>query len=196
MNSIEKELKLLSEQLAKLQKEGQLEGYSLIGALALAAHARPRATQDIDFLVSADKDFFFKVLPETLKKKGYKLKVFKGALDDPINGLIRIYDQNNESEIADIIPVFWKWQDEIVKQAERIELFNVSIPVARVEDLIVLKLKAGGPQDMLDVEELLNTAKITKKIDLGRLRVLSERAKVSKKLNQVAAKLNFSLKYF
>jgi predicted nucleotidyltransferase len=192
MKDLEKELKVLSAELAKLRKEGKLTGFSLIGALAVSAHARPRATQDIDFMVSAERDFFFRTFPKILEKKGYLVKVFRGALDDPINGLIRIYDKD-EAELADIIPVFWKWQDEIVAAAEEIALSGIKLPVARVEDLIVLKLKAGGPQDLIDVEELIKAAKISKKMDKKRLRLLAGRAKVDKKLKIVAAKTGLSI---
>ena len=193
MKDLEKELKLLSSKLSKLQKEGKIKGYSLIGALAVSAHARPRATKDIDFLVSADKDFFFKLFPEILKKKGYSLKVFKGEIGDPVKGLIRIYDKEDKTELADIIPVLWNWQDEIVENAEKIELLGISIPVARLEDLIVLKLKAGGPQDILDTEELLKTAKISKKADFERLNSLAKRAGVSKKLQTLSLKLGIHI---
>ena len=182
MKDLEKELKRLSLELQKLQKEGELKGYGLIGALAIAAYASPRATRDIDFMVSAECDFFFKVFPEILKKKGYKIKVFKGGINDPVNGLVRIYDKEDGTELADIIPVMWNWQDEIVAAAEKVKIFDISIPVVRVEDLIVLKLKAGGPQDMIDVEELLKAARISKKFDMERLTSLAERAKVSKSL--------------
>jgi len=188
MKDLEKELKIFSAELSKLQEEGKLNGYSLVGALAVSAHARPRATKDIDFLVSADKGFFFKQFPEILKRKGYTLKVFRGGLDDPINGLIRIYDKEDNTELVDIIPVFWNWQDEIVKGSEKVNLFGTSIPVARIEDLIVMKIKAGGPQDILDVEELFKAAKISKKLDHHRLDTLAERAKVYKKLKNLSAK--------
>lgn len=193
MKDLEKELKSLSSELTKLQKEGKLNGFTLIGALAVSAHARPRATKDIDFLVSAEKDFFFKLFPDILKQHGYQLKVYKGGLDDPVNGLIRIYDKEDKTEIADIIPVLWNWQDEIVAGSEKIELLGVSIPVARIEDLIVLKLKAGGPQDLLDVEELIKAAKISKKVDLERLNSLAERAKVSKQLKKLISKTGFPI---
>lgn len=188
MKDLEKELRVLSAELAKLQEQGKLKGYSLIGALAVSARARPRATQDIDFLVSADRDFFFNTFPEILKKKGYNIKVFRGETNDPVNGLIRIYDKEDQTELADIIPVLWKWQDEIVAAAEKVDLFEVSIPIARVEDLIVLKLKAGGPQDLLDAEELLNAAKLSGKTDNKRLESLANRAKVSKKLTRLLSK--------
>jgi predicted nucleotidyltransferase len=192
MKDLEKELKTLSKELTRLRREGKLKGYSLIGALAVSAHARPRATQDIDFLVSAEKDFFFRTFPKILEEKGYLVKVFKSTLDDPINGLIRIYDQD-ETELADIIPVFWKWQEEIVTAAEEIDLSGIKLPVARIEDLIILKLKAGGPQDLIDVEELIKAAKISRKIDLKRLVLLAERAKVDKKLKIMADKIGLSI---
>lgn len=192
MSNLEKELKKLSSELTHLQTEGKLKGFSLIGALAVSARARPRATRDIDFLVSAEREFFFKTLPDLLRHEDYRLKVYQGGLDDPINGLIRIYDDQTGAEIADIIPVFWNWQDEIVAGAEKIELLGITLPVARIEDLIVLKLKAGGPQDMIDTEELLKVAKLSGKIDLARLNSLAKRARVLKQLHTLSTKIGFS----
>jgi predicted nucleotidyltransferase len=191
MSNLEKELKKLSAELTRLQTQGKLKGFSLIGALAVSARARPRATRDIDFLVSANREFFFKILPDLLKHEDYRLEVFKGSFDDPVNGLIRIYDDQTGAEIADIIPVFWNWQDEIVTGAEKIELLGITLPVARIEDLIVLKLKAGGPQDIIDTEELLKVAKLAAKIDLARLTSLAKRAGVSKKLHTLSTKIGF-----
>ncbi len=152
--------------------------------MAVSARARPRATKDIDFLIDADKDFFKSILPKLVSTKGYKFKIFKGDLLDPINGLMRVYDEDG-NEFIDFIPVFWNWQRESIANAEEIEIFGgVKIPIARIEDLVVLKLKAGGPQDMLDVEELFKAVKQGESLDKERLINLAKRARVDKKLKR------------
>ena len=178
MKNLEKTLLDFTQILEKLKIEGKMRSYALIGALAVSARGRPRATGDIDFLVSAEKDFFDKTLPEIIKSMGYDVKVFRGDYDDPLGGLVRVYDDNNMG-LVDIIPVFWKWQDDMVRDAEYLTLKDkVTIPVVRAEDLIVLKLKAGGHQDIVDVEELIKITRIEKGLDKNRLLKLAKRAKV------------------
>jgi hypothetical protein len=185
MKELEKELKLFTRELKKAKEKGKVKGFALIGALALAARAKPRATQDIDFLVSAEKDFFKDHFPKIITAMGYSFKFFKGGIDDPLNGLLRIYAKNG-TQIVDLIPVFWKWQDEMVEATQELRISNgLSVPVALAEDMVILKLKAGGPQDLLDVQELLRAMKLGAGIDKDRLTSFAKRAGISKKIDAV-----------
>lgn len=188
MKDLKKGLKEFSLFLKKATQKGELTGYALIGGVAVSARARPRATKDIDFLVSGDGAFLTSGLPDLISKMGYKCKMFNGDMLDPLNGVIRVFD-NDGSEFVDLIPVFWNWHMEAIKHAEEVEIFDgIKIPVARVEDLIVLKLKAGGPQDMLDVHELIKAAKFGRGPDKGRLLALAKQARVDKKLARILEK--------
>lgn len=180
MKNLEKGFKKFSEILKKSKANGEVSGYVLIGGLAVSARARPRATKDIDFLIAAEKKFYEETLPIIVSAQKCTMKVFTSNQLDPLHGLVRIYDSTGQ-ELVDLIPVFWNWQNEIIGHAENIEVFGRSVPVARIEDIIVLKLKAGGPQDMLDVEELFKAAKATH-LNKKRLCELAKRARVDKKL--------------
>lgn len=190
MADLEKELKKFSNKLQKAKQKGAIAGFALIGALAVSARSRPRATQDIDFLVSAEDEFFSKHFPATIKSMGYSYKIFTGGMNDPINGLIRIYNHSGE-ELVDIIPVYWKWQDEMVKDAPQVKISkDLSIPIALAEDLVVLKLKAHGPQDLLDVKELLRAMSFGRGFDRGRLDEFARRAGVGRDLKKVLSALD------
>ncbi|MBU0504571.1 MAG: DUF6036 family nucleotidyltransferase [bacterium] len=180
MKDLAKSLKKISKILKKSKEKGDIKGYAMIGGMAVSARSRPRATKDIDFLISADPDSDFSKLFSF--PKDYKIKKFKSDRFDPINGLVRVYD-NDGNELIDLIPVFWDWQNEAIKHAEEIEFLETTIPIAKIEDLIVLKLKAGGPQDLLDIEELLKAAH-HKKLNKKRLLELAKRARVDKKLSK------------
>lgn len=174
-----------SPPLKKAEQKGDITGHALIGGVAVSARARPRATKDIDFLISGDRTFLKSGLPDLLTKKGYKYKMFKSDMLDPLNGVIRVFDDDG-TEFVDLIPVFWKWHLDAIEHAEEIEIFDgIKIPVARAEDLIVLKLKAGGLQDMLDVEELIKAAGLEGGLDKKRLFDLAKRARVDKKLGRI-----------
>jgi len=48
-----------------------------------------------------------------------------------------------------------KYEAEAVEQSVIVDVFGRYIPVASPEYLIILKIKAGGPRDILDVQEIL-----------------------------------------
>ena len=48
-----------------------------------------------------------------------------------------------------------EWHRDVVDRAEPIGPASRAIPVARVPDLILLKLYAGGPQDAWDILQLV-----------------------------------------
>ncbi|MFH1710540.1 MAG: hypothetical protein ABH860_05700 [bacterium] len=192
MENLEKSLKLFAAELEKAKNRKKISGYVLIGGLAVSARAKPRATYDIDFLVIADKSYLTEGISRIAKKLGYSVEISKGEASDPLNGMVRIYTKDGEA-LIDIIPTFWKWQDEIVEGAQYLSMGGGEhIPIARIEDMVVLKLKAGGPQDLIDTEELLKAADLSKNIDPERLFSLAKRAKVDKKLDRILHKLGVS----
>lgn len=185
MKDLKKGLQKFSDILRKVCDKGDIDGYALIGGVAVSARARPRATKDVDFLVQADREYFTKESIQKILPKGFSFKIFKSDRLDPLNGVVRIYDEEG-NELVDIIPVFWKWQDDVIKAAEQIEIFEgVSVPIAKIEDLVVLKLKAGGAQDMVDIEELLKATAVTDDFDKVRMLDLAKQAGVDKKLKKI-----------
>lgn len=180
MKDLARGLKEFALLLNDALKKGFVKGFALVGGMAVSARARPRATKDIDFIIQAEPEFYNNVLPREIIKRKLTSKTFQSDKLDPMNGLVRIYDSEG-NELVDLIPVFFKWQNDIIHKAELVKIFETTIPVARIEDLVVMKLVAGGPQDMLDIRELLLAAKVVG-IDEKRLLNLAKRARVDKKL--------------
>jgi hypothetical protein len=79
--------------------------------------------------------------------------VRRGALDDPLAGVVRIAAPNERS--VDIVVGRHAWQSGVVERAREADIDGVPVPVARAADLILLKLYAGGPQDAWDIAQLL-----------------------------------------
>lgn len=182
MPDLKKILRKIVKILQKAKKENDLFSYSLIGGFAVSARALPRSTKDIDFLIDALPSFYSEDLPKLLQGSTFHYKMFQAGFSDPLNGLIRIYDKE-DNEIVDLIPVFWKWHKDVIRFSEEVELEDgVKVPIARTEDLIVLKLKAAGPQDLLDVKSLLLSSKASGSLDNSRLKELAKKARVDKKL--------------
>jgi predicted nucleotidyltransferase len=123
--------------------------FALIGATAMAAHGVSRATLDLD-LFTVDqaclgRDYW----------AGLDLGVDqrRGGPDDPLAGVVRV-GAGSDLPI-DIVVGRSPWQAAIPARARPSRIEGVEVPVASREDLILLKLYAGAPQDAWDVAQLL-----------------------------------------
>ncbi|OGP27478.1 MAG: hypothetical protein A2038_02985 [Deltaproteobacteria bacterium GWA2_57_13] len=82
-----------------------------------------------------------------------------GDPDDPIPLLLRLRLPRPLGGVGvDILWAHKRWQREALNQAMEIRVSRMKLPVLHPEDLVLMKLEAGGPQDLLDVETLLSKA--------------------------------------
>jgi hypothetical protein len=136
--------------LERAKQNGLLHGYALIGGFAIAAWGLPRATQDIDFaldLGGADPS----VLADALGGR-YR----PGAPDDPLAGVITLSVQVSGQAIPiELVLLPARWTRVLFKQVQPLHTLDCSVPVVSWQPLILLKLYAGGPQDLIDAERLL-----------------------------------------
>lgn len=124
--------------------------YALCGALALAVHGAPRATKDIDILArKSDADavrdrvreagYTFEALPMTFSS-GIEVQRFSKLIDGRPLLLDVLWAEGNLTPIwGRRIQVQWK---------------DGAIWVVSRDDLITLKITAGRPQDLADVQAL------------------------------------------
>ncbi len=133
--------------LTVLRNEGRIGGFTLIGGLAVSAWSPPRATMDVDLLVLVESNNL-NHLVQALCAAGMDAELRRGDFDDPIPWLIR-------ADCLDIIVATKKYEAEAIEQSISVRIAGKDVPVASPEYLIILKLKAGGPRDLLDVQELL-----------------------------------------
>lgn len=141
-------MKLLSRVVSKLEQLGV--PCALIGGVALAFHGIDRATEDID-LLATEPSILNASLWEDLRSEGIRVRVTKGDTDDPLRGVVRI----DSTEVIDIVVTRGRWQDDVLaRRLERV-ILGEEIPVVDAADLILLKIDAGGPIDLVDVELLI-----------------------------------------
>ena len=129
--------------------------HCLIGAAALAAHGVSRSTRDLDLLVvgpAALEDATW----ATLEAAGVSVDVRRGEPDDPLAGVVRL--EAAEESAIDVVVGRAAWQRSVVERARPVQLDDLELPVAEAPDIILLKLYAGGPQDLWDIQQLLDTA--------------------------------------
>jgi hypothetical protein len=130
-------LEEVAVQLATILEQHE---YVLIGGLAVAAHGYVRATVDVDFVVR-DLD----AACEHLREQGLSVEVLRGdftCVRGSIGGV-------RFDLLPPLVPIRWD-------RAIRVPLGGgTSIRVVDLESLIRLKLKAGGPRDLMDVAALV-----------------------------------------
>ena len=123
---------------------------ALIGAAALAARGVARSTYDIDLLV-ADPRVLDPNLWAAARTADTRVDIRRGDIDDPLGGVVRV-EQPSQRPV-DVVLGKHGWQREMLSRAEPVP---GGPPVVLPADLILLKLYAGGPQDLWDIRELLN----------------------------------------
>lgn len=124
--------------------------YALCGGVALAIHGAPRATQDIDLLlrpedmdrlraVARDCGFTFESLPMDFAN-GITIQRFTKLIE-------------GQPFMLDVLlvspPVERVWADRM-----KLALEGGTVRVVSRAGLIALKLAAGRPQDMVDIQRL------------------------------------------
>ncbi len=140
----------------------QQVAHAVIGAAALAAHGVARSTYDID-LLTTDSRVLTTDLWEPLRADDVAVDIRRGDADDPLGGVVRL-DAPGERPV-DIVLGKHGWQARAVQRAA-LPAGGPAVVTAR--DLVLLKLYAGGAQDVWDVRELLqlpNAAQLVADVD-------------------------------
>ena len=168
--------------------------FALLGGLAVSTWGVVRATQDIDFLADSDpspiRDLTLRdKLANFIERQNCRADWRVGDFDDPIPLLLKIELPAALGSVgADILWAHKRWQREALKRAVGVEVEGDNIPVLHPEDLILMKLDAGGPQDFLDVQQLLSVA--PPQLDVKRLKETAARLRLGQLLGKCLREVN------
>lgn len=127
--------------------------YALIGGLAASMRGRIRATEDLDLILRCDLDEAL-TLVESLNEAGFSPlledheQVARSAL------LIPLVERASGIQL-DLAIGLSGFEREIVERADPMILDGHEVFVATPEDLIVLKVLAGRPQDVQDINGIV-----------------------------------------
>jgi hypothetical protein len=167
--------------------------FALLGGLAVSTWGVMRATQDIDFLADSQPSPIGDValrdkLAKFVEGQNCRADWHIGDFDDPIPLLLKIELPGALGSVgADILWAHKRWHRDAVLRAIDVELDDTKVPVLNPEDLILMKLDAGGPQDLLDVEGLL--AHPPSQLNLARLKETATRLRLGKLLEKCLREL-------
>ena len=129
--------------------------YALIGGLAVAARGAVRATRDVDLLVALPVQEALS-LEQSMRDHGFQTAFHRGSADDPVAGVLRLAIPAAGAEVkCDVLFVSRPWQTQAVRNATAVDLGSFAVKIAQPADLFLLKLHAGGPQDLIDAAQLL-----------------------------------------
>jgi hypothetical protein len=128
--------------------------HALIGGYALAFHNVVRATEDLGFLLDRSISEISN-LAEQLTAEGYPAVPRKGSHGDPVAGVVVVEIRTDDGmTVCDLIFPSTPWQAKAVRDAVAFEVEGLVVHVVQALDLFLLKLNAGGPQDLLDAADL------------------------------------------
>lgn len=135
--------------------------YALIGGLAVSAWGVIRATEDIDLLADSEpsplrRPDLRRPIAASVEQHEGKAEWRVGDPEDPVPLLLRVTLPRPAHDVgADILWAHKAWQREALIRRIALTVSRMKVFVLHPEDLVLMKLEAGGPQDLLDVEELL-----------------------------------------
>ncbi|HMZ59586.1 MAG TPA: hypothetical protein PL048_12465 [Leptospiraceae bacterium] len=145
--------------------------YLVVGGLAVNLHGVPRMTNDVDVILSEEKENLVKFI-ESMRRLGYvpKLPVKADVLldDEKINIWIKdrnlkaftFYNTKDNYKVVDFLIVHplnfaESYERKTVKSIDELEIHVVSY-----EDLITMKKSIGRPRDNQDINLLERVRKL------------------------------------
>ncbi|MGH7297115.1 MAG: nucleotidyl transferase AbiEii/AbiGii toxin family protein [Polyangiaceae bacterium] len=160
MSALESALRRIAGELAKARLP-----WALVGGLAVSARAEPRTTRDVDVAVGVASDEVAEGFVLRLQSAGFEVVA---ALEQDAAGrlaTVRLAAPGEDARgvVVDLLFASSGIEPELVARAEPVEILpGVTVPVARIGDLVALKVLARDdrrrPQDLDDLRALLREA--------------------------------------
>ena len=122
--------------------------FVLLGGYAVGVHVKPRATKDLDLLVSGEGDNLSRVAA-ALAAFGAPAVVVEAARHMKPTEIVYLGAPPVRIDIlrqADGIDT-----EQTIDRADGVTLGDLTIPVISIEDLLANKRASGRPQDLADV---------------------------------------------
>jgi predicted nucleotidyltransferase len=140
---------------------------AVVGGLAVVLRVRPRLTRDVDLVAVVPDDR--RVLLDHLRASGYVWN--EDDIEEWLDGgLVRA---RCATAALDVIVADDPFLVDVARRAEPVTVEGRALPVATLEDLLLLKLEAGRPQDLDDALAIKDA--FADRLDKGYLRAAGSR---------------------
>jgi hypothetical protein len=149
--------------------------YMLVGGLAVGIWGEPRATVDIDFMVSFTLNDF-----ADLSQRINDSNAFVFIHDKPMTferiSLLRATLKSNLDIFVDFLFADDDFQKEALHRRQSIKVADFTVNIPTPEDLILLKLISGREQDRLDAKKVFGMQR--EHLDMEYIQKWSEKLQV------------------
>lgn len=135
--------------------------YAVMGGLAVRVHSIPRPTHDIDLTISIERielSHFF----ESLEHLGHTIpETYLNGWVDEVAGMplvkVRTYIAPTAGVDIDVFLCETAFQKSYLNRRIEVTVNGRNLWVVTPEDLVLLKLLASRPRDLIDVADILFT---------------------------------------
>lgn len=132
--------------------------YAVMGGLAVRAYSIPRSTWDVDLTIGMDRDDLPRFF-EAVEARGYSVpEAYTRGWVDQVAGMplvkFKTYCASGTVDV-DIFIAENDFQKSLLSRSEVMSTEVGSVSIVTVEDLLLLKLIANRPRDLIDVADLL-----------------------------------------
>lgn len=141
---------------------------AIIGGIAINARVRVRATRDVDALIAIVPGDVVRLV-QLAREQGYDPGT-SPEQDLREMGMVRLWGPPGRpgGTIADLIVADVPYLQEAVARATPVSFSGLELPMATVEDLLVMKLDANRPLDLDDAIAIKDA--FAQKLDLAYVR--------------------------
>ena len=134
--------------------------YAIMGGIAVRAHGIPRPTYDVDFTLSIPRGRLHDLFT-AIEGRGYTIpEQFSRGWVDTVGGMplikVRLFLEGRGVD-ADIFLAETAFQREVIDRHVVAEVDGLRVKLVSAEDLILFKLVASRPRDLVDIQDILFT---------------------------------------
>jgi len=140
--------------------------YAVVGALAVSYYGVPRSTADADMVIWLRGPETEEELKERLMAVNYSVKSRRGDPGDPISRCIVVEDEFENR--MDLLAGIHGMDPAAIERRTFTSLMNSPLEMIGAEDLVAMKLFAGGLQDLEDARGILQVSGRLLNLDLLR----------------------------
>lgn len=126
----------------------------IIGGVAASLIGRPRMTKDVDFLAWLDERRWGE-LAAAAPQYGFAFRTSDPLAFAAESRVLLLVHQPSGIEV-DVTFGALPLEAAIIERAIAVEIRGLSLPIAKPEDLVIMKLVAHRPRDLADVESVLD----------------------------------------
>lgn len=134
--------------------------YAIMGGIAVRAHGIPRPTYDVDFTLAVPRDRL-EAMFAAITERGYSVpEQYTRGWVDSVGGMplvkVRLFLDGRAVD-ADIFIAETDFQREVIARHVTADVEGRSVKLVSAEDLILFKLIASRPRDLIDIQDVLFT---------------------------------------